>query len=229
MYYSEKFNSITHLVGAVFALMGLGALIAVGILQNDALLFIGFLTFGLTLVMLYSFSTLYHSFKHPLPKRIFQKLDHISIYLLIAGTYTPFTLVTLIDSSGLWILIIVWSLAIIGILLDLFIKERIEWLQLAIYLIMGWMVMFDFSHLKEALPTAGLYWLAIGGIAYTAGIIFYILDDKNLLRHAHGIWHLFVLAGSVCHFIAVIGLHSLSESRPGWRDFRFPLSPFMLE
>ncbi|AZR82219.1 MULTISPECIES: PAQR family membrane homeostasis protein TrhA [Piscirickettsiaceae] len=205
MYYSEKFNSITHLVGAVFALMGLGALIAVGILQNDALLFIGFLTFGLTLVMLYSFSTLYHSFKHPLPKRIFQKLDHISIYLLIAGTYTPFTLVTLIDSSGLWILIIVWSLAIIGILLDLFIKERIEWLQLAIYLIMGWMVMFDFSHLKEALPTAGLYWLAIGGIAYTAGIIFYILDDKNLLRHAHGIWHLFVLAGSVCHFIAVIG------------------------
>jgi hemolysin III len=185
--------------------MGLGALIAVGILQNDALLFIGFLTFGLTLVMLYSFSTLYHSFKHPLPKRIFQKLDHISIYLLIAGTYTPFTLVTLIDSSGLWILIIVWSLAIIGILLDLFIKERIEWLQLAIYLIMGWMVMFDFSHLKEALPTAGLYWLAIGGIAYTAGIIFYILDDKNLLRHAHGIWHLFVLAGSVCHFIAVIG------------------------
>lgn len=205
MYYSEKFNSITHLVGAVFALMGLGALIAVGILQNDALLFIGFLTFGLTLVMLYSFSTLYHSFKHPLPKRIFQKLDHISIYLLIAGTYTPFTLVTLIDSSGLWILIIVWSLAIIGILLDLFIKERIEWLQLAIYLIMGWMVMFDFSHLKEALPTVGLYWLAIGGIAYTAGIIFYILDDKNLLRHAHGIWHLFVLAGSVCHFIAVIG------------------------
>jgi hemolysin III len=205
MYYSEKFNSITHLVGAVFALMGLGALIAVGILQNDALLFIGFLTFGLTLVMLYSFSTLYHSFKHPLPKRIFQKLDHISIYLLIAGTYTPFTLVTLIDSSGLWILIIVWSLAIIGILLDLFIKARIDWLQLAIYLIMGWMVMFDFSHLKEALPTAGLYWLAIGGIAYTAGIIFYILDDKNLLRHAHGIWHLFVLAGSVCHFIAVIG------------------------
>jgi hemolysin III len=205
MYYSEKFNSITHLVGAVFALMGLGALIAVGILQNSVLLFIGYLTFGLTLVMLYSFSTLYHSFKHPLPKRIFQKLDHISIYLLIAGTYTPFTLVTLIDSSGLWILIIVWSLAIIGILLDLFIKERIEWLQLAIYLIMGWMVMFDFSHLKEALPTAGLYWLAIGGIAYTAGIIFYILDDKNLLRHAHGIWHLFVLAGSVCHFIAVIG------------------------
>ncbi len=205
MYYSEKFNSITHLVGAVFALMGLGALIAVGILQNSVLLFIGYLTFGLTLVMLYSFSTLYHSFKHPLSKRIFQKLDHISIYLLIAGTYTPFTLVTLIDSKGLLILIIVWSLAIVGILLDLFIKRRIEWLQLAIYLIMGWMVMLDFSALKAALPTAGLYWLTIGGIAYTAGIVFYILDDKNLLRHAHGIWHLFVLAGSICHFIAVIG------------------------
>lgn len=205
MYYSEKFNSITHLVGAVFALMGLGALIAVGILQNNALLFIGYLTFGLTLVMLYSFSTLYHSLKHPLPKRIFQKLDHISIYLLIAGTYTPFTLVTLIESQGLLILILVWSLAIIGILLELFMKRRIEWLQLAIYLIMGWMVMLDFGALKAVLPTAGLYWLTIGGIAYTAGIIFYILDDKNLLRHAHGIWHLFVLAGSTCHFIAIIG------------------------
>ncbi|KUJ75150.1 hemolysin III [Thiomicrospira sp. XS5] len=205
MYYSEKFNSITHLVGAVFALMGLGALIAVGILQNNALLFIGYLTFGLTLVMLYSFSTLYHSLKHPLPKRIFQKLDHISIYLLIAGTYTPFTLVTLIESKGLLILILVWSLAIIGILLELFMKRRIEWLQLAIYLIMGWMVMLDFGALKAVLSTAGLYWLTIGGIAYTAGIIFYILDDKNLLRHAHGIWHLFVLAGSTCHFIAVIG------------------------
>lgn len=205
MYYSEKFNSITHLIGAVLALVGLGALIAVGLLQNNPLLLTGFLIFGASLVLLYSFSTLYHSFSQPTAKKVFQKLDHIAIYLLIAGTYTPFTLVTLFDSRGLMILAIVWALAMIGILLDLFIKRRIEWLQLTIYLVMGWMVVLDFSALKAALPTAGLYWLTFGGLAYTAGIVFYVLDDQQRLRHAHGIWHLFVLAGSIAHFIAVIG------------------------
>lgn len=204
MYHSEKFNSITHLVGTVLALMAFGSLLTVGIQQQSIPLFIGFLTFGLTLVLLYSFSTLYHSFKHPLVKRIFQKLDHISIYLLIAGTYTPFTLVTLYGHGGIWLLIAVWSLAIIGITLELVIKNRIEWLQLGIYLIMGWLVVFDFGALKDALPTAGIWWLTAGGLAYTVGIIFYVLDDKNLLKHAHGIWHLFVIGGSFCHFITVI-------------------------
>lgn len=204
MYHSEKFNSISHLVGTVLAVMAFGSLITVGIQQQSIPLFIGFVIFGLTLVLLYSFSTLYHSFKHPLVKRVFQKLDHIAIYLLIAGTYTPFTLVTLMGSGGLWMLIAIWSLAIIGITLELTIKKRIEWLQLGIYLIMGWLVVFDFAALKEALPAAGLYWLTAGGLAYTIGIIFYVLDDKNLLKHAHGIWHLFVLFGSFSHFIAVI-------------------------
>lgn len=123
MYYSEKFNSITHLVGAVLALVGLGSLITVAIQQQDLLLFIGFTIFGLTLVMLYSFSTLYHSLQSPFLKQLFQQLDHISIYLLIAGTYTPFMLVTLIDSNGLWILTAVWVLAAIGIALELFLKK----------------------------------------------------------------------------------------------------------
>ncbi|HHS99373.1 MAG TPA: hemolysin III family protein, partial [Thiomicrospira sp.] len=202
MYYSEKFNSITHLVGTVLALMGFGSLLTVAIQQQQLLLFIGFTVFGLTLVMLYSFSTLYHSFKHPLVKRIFQKLDHIAIYLLIAGTYTPFTLVTLVESSGIPILIAVWLLALVGISLELFIKKRIEILQLAIYLVMGWLVVIDFPHLKEHLAQAGIYWLIAGGAAYTAGIIFYILDHKQKLKHAHGIWHLFVLVGSASHFIA---------------------------
>lgn len=205
MYHSEKFNSISHLVATVFALMGLGALITVGIQQHNLLLFIGFFTFGLTLVMLYSFSTLYHSFKHPFVKRVFQKLDHIAIYLLIAGTYTPFTLVTLIDSSGIWMLIAVWTLALLGIGLELFVKNRIEILQLAIYLVMGWLVVFDFGTLRDTLPEAGIYWLTAGGIAYTIGITFYVLDHKNLMKHAHGIWHLFVIGGSFSHFVAVIG------------------------
>ena len=204
MYYSEKFNSITHLVGAVLAIMGLGALITVAVQQQDILLFIGFLTFGLTLVMLYSVSTLYHSFKNPFVKRVFQKLDHISIYLLIAGTYTPFMLVTLIDSNGIWILVSVWGLAIIGIALELSVKNRIEVLQIVIYLIMGWLVVIDFDALKETLPETGIYLLSAGGLAYTLGVIFYILGHKQLLKHSHGIWHLFVLAGSFLHFMAII-------------------------
>lgn len=204
MYYSEKFNSITHLVGAVLSIMGLGSLITVAAQQQDLLLFIGFVTFGLTLVMLYSFSTLYHSFKSPLLKRVFQQLDHVAIYLLIAGTYTPFMLVTLIDSNGLWILLAVWSLALIGIALELILKNRIETLQILIYLIMGWLVVIDFPALKAALPQAGIYWLTAGGIAYTLGVIFYVLDHRDMLKHSHGIWHLFVLAGSFFHFLAII-------------------------
>lgn len=205
MYRTELFNSISHLVGTVFALMGLGALLTVGIQQDSILLLVGFTIYGITLVILYAFSTLYHSFKHPLTKRIFQKLDHIAIYLLIAGTYTPFTLVTLIDSSGLWMTIVIWSLAAVGISLELVIKNRIEWLQILIYLLMGWLVVVDFSYLKAALPEVGLNWLVAGGLAYSFGIIFYVLDGMNKLPHAHGIWHLFVIVGSMCHFITVIG------------------------
>lgn len=204
MYYSEKFNSITHLVGSVLAVMGLGALITVSIQEKDLLLFIGFLTFGLTLVMLYSMSTLYHSFKSPFAKGVFQQLDHISIYLLIAGTYTPFMLVTLINSNGLSILACVWGLAIIGITLEVSLKNRIETLQIIIYLIMGWLVVLDFDALHRALPETGIYLLSAGGLAYTVGVIFYVLDHKKLLIHSHGIWHLFVLAGSILHFAAII-------------------------
>jgi len=204
MYYSEKFNSITHLVGAVLAIMGLGALITVAVQQKELLFFIGFLTFGLTLVVLYSVSTLYHSFKTPFVKRIFQQLDHIAIYLLIAGTYTPFMLVSLIDSNGKWILAAVWGLAIIGITLELINNKRIEALQIAIYLAMGWLVILDFDALKLALPEMGVYLLIAGGLAYTVGVIFYVLAHKQLVRHSHGIWHLFVLAGSILHFFSII-------------------------
>ena len=204
MYYGEKFNSITHLVGAVFALMGFGSLLTIGIQQQDPLLLISFTVFGFTLVLLYTMSTLYHSFQPPKLKKIFQKLDHVSIYLLIAGTYTPYMLVSLGDGNGPLILSLVWGLAILGILLELFSAKRIELLQLPIYLVMGWLCMMEFSSLKEAISTPGVYWLSIGGIAYTVGVVFYALDNLNKLRHAHGIWHLFVLTGSICHFISIV-------------------------
>jgi hemolysin III len=206
MYYGERLNSISHLVGAVFALIALGALLALSIQTRDPRLIVGFTAYGLTLVLLYTMSTLYHSFRGPRLKKIFQVWDHISIYLLIAGTYTPFMLVSMRSGSGHVILAIVWTLAIIGIISELVMSGRVVKVsQLIIYLGMGWSVSLDLTGLRAILPPAGFWWLVAGGIAYTTGIIFYLLDKAKWLDHAHGIWHLFVLIGSACHFIAVIG------------------------
>lgn len=205
MYYGEKFNSITHLVGAALAMVGLGALLAVSIQLNDLVVVVSFSVFGLTLVILYTVSTLYHSFHPPGLKKIFQKLDHVSIYLLIAGTYTPYMLVSLGDGNGPVLLGLVWGIAITGILLDIYIHKRIEVLQIPIYLLMGWVCTLEYGNLVAAIETAGMVWLTMGGIAYTVGVIFYVLDGMNKLRHAHGVWHLFVLSGSICHYISVIG------------------------
>jgi hemolysin III len=205
MYYGEKFNSISHLVGAVLALVGLGALLAVSIQLDRWESIVSFTLFGFTLVMLYTVSTLYHSFHLPVLKRIFQKLDHVAIYLLIAGTYTPYMMVSLWEGSGPVMLLVIWGLAALGLLLDLFVARRIEILQLPIYLSMGWVCVFEYQNLNETIATPGMVWLVIGGIAYTTGVIFYVLDHLKKLSHAHGIWHLFVLLGSISHFVSIIG------------------------
>ena len=206
MYYGERLNSISHLVGAVFALIALGALLTVGIQTGEPRAIVGFGVFGLTMVLMYTMSTLYHSLPQPNVKRVFKVLDHVSIYLLIAGSYTPLMLISLQGGNGLKILALVWALAGIGILSEIFLSGRaIKIGQLLIYLGMGWACSLDMAALKAALPATGFYWLVVGGIAYTAGIVFYIIDKLNWLNHAHGIWHFFVLAGSVAHFITVIG------------------------
>ncbi len=205
MYYGEKLNSITLLVGATLALMGFGSLLTISIHEHNPRLLISFSIFGLMLILLYTMSTLYHSFHPPKLKRLFQKFDHISIYLLIAGTYTPYMLVSLWHNNGIIMLILIWALAAIGLLLDIFITKRIETLQIIIYLVMGWLCVMDFAELQAAIPATGIVWLTLGGIAYTTGIVFYVLDSMKKLRHAHGIWHLFVLCGSICHFISIIG------------------------
>jgi hemolysin III len=205
MYHGEKLNSISHLVGAVLSLVALGALLTVSIQIGDPTVIVGFSVFGVTLVLLYSMSALYHGVRQPELKRIFQILDHIAIYLLIAGTYTPLTLISMDGASGQQILGIVWGLAALGILSELFLSGRaIKVGQLVIYLGMGWACTMDLSGVRAALPGMGFFWLLYGGIAYTAGVVFYVLDELNWLRHAHGIWHFFVLTGSVCHFIVVI-------------------------
>jgi|TARA_B110000196_G_C21120992_1_gene653199 hemolysin III len=206
MYYGEKLNSISHLVGAVLALVGFGALLTLGVQSGDPWIIVSFVVFGLTIVLLYTMSTLYNSFSPPKLKRLFQLLDHVSIYLLIAGTCTPYMLISLRHDDGFLMLGIVWLLALIGILSEIFTSgTKIKVIQMLIYLAMGWSCSFQLDSLREVIPEAGIVLLIAGGLAYTTGIIFYLLDLFDKLTHAHGLWHFFVLAGSIAHFISIIG------------------------
>lgn len=206
MYYGEKLNSISHLVGAVFSLIGLGVLMTLAWQRDDINVWVAYGVFGLSMVLLYTMSTLYHSFKPPALKRLFQLFDHISIYLLIAGSYTPFMLLVMPDNSGLPILTMVWALAAIGIVSELTLRGRaVKVGQIIIYLLMGWACSLDMGSLRAELPRMGFVWLLAGGLAYTVGILFYVLDKVKRLNHSHGVWHFFVLLGSAAHYVAVIG------------------------
>jgi len=200
MYKGERFNSISHLIGTIAAVIGFFVLLYIAISQGDPWKIASFTIYGVTLIVLYLFSTLYHSFRGRW-KKIFQKFDHIAIYLLIAGSYTPFTLVTLPDSVGWTFFAVIWGLAMIGIVIDLLPQKGHRILPLFIYLLMGWLVMLVIEPLTQNLPSLGFEFLIAGGMFYTMGVLFYVLDSKHKL--AHGIWHLFVLAGSVSHFITV--------------------------
>lgn len=201
MYPGERFNSISHLVGAALALAALVVLVVQASLNGDAWKLVSFTLYGVTLFVLYLVSTLYHSLKGR-PKSIFKVLDHQAIYLLIAGTYTPFALVTLRDSVGWWLFGAIWTLAVIGIVLDAVQRDGKRIVPMIIYIVMGWMILFALDPLLAAIPEVGFRWLLAGGIAYTVGIVFYVLD--HWYPHAHGIWHLFVLGGSICHYFAVL-------------------------
>ncbi|QTA79793.1 Channel protein, hemolysin III family [Desulfonema limicola] len=201
MYKGEGFNSITHLIGAALALIGMVLLIVLAARQGEPWKIVSFSIYGTTLLLLYTFSTLYHSLEGK-AKNVFHKLDHLAIYLLIAGTYTPFTLITLRGRWGWSIFGAVWCLAIAGIILDSLHREGQRILPLIIYLFMGWLIMIALKPLLLNLTLTGLLWLLTGGIFYTVGVIFYCFDEK--VRHFHGIWHLFVLAGSITHYLTVI-------------------------
>ena len=203
MYHGERFNSYTHLFGAVAALGGLIALVYIALEQGDLWKTVSFSLYGASLFLLYLSSTLYHSTQHKRLKRFFQKLDHFSIYLLIAGSYTPLTLVTLDSSWGIPLFIIIWMLAMIGIVVDAYSRDECRVWPVTIYLVMGWLVLVAIYPLYQALPGAGMFWLVCGGIFYTVGLIFYFKEDE--IKHGHGIWHMFVLAGSTSHFVVVAG------------------------
>lgn len=201
MYPGERFNSITHLIGTALALAGLVVLVVVAARQGDPWKIVSFSLYGVTLCMLYGFSTLYHSLRGR-AKTIFRRLDHLAIYLLIAGTYTPFMLITLRGAWGWSLFGVVWGLAIVGMALEYLPRKGPRILSVVIYLGMGWLALIALRPLWQALPLMGLVWLVTGGFLYTIGIIFYGLDAR--LRHAHGIWHLFVLAGSASHYFAIL-------------------------
>ena len=200
MYHGERFNAWTHLVGAVLALVGTVWLLLLASASGDSWKQVSVAIYGVTLVLLYSTSTLYHSVQGP-AKRLMQKLDHLSIYLLIAGSYTPFCLVSLHGPWGWSLFATVWCLALIGMLQEIKPRSEARVLSLVIYAVMGWIVLVAVQPLLAALGREGFAWLASGGVLYTIGIIFFAYDSR--FRHWHGIWHLFVMAGSLLHFVAI--------------------------
>ncbi|WP_332858952.1 PAQR family membrane homeostasis protein TrhA [Janthinobacterium svalbardensis] len=201
MYHGERFNSISHTVGAALAAIGGVILIVAAARTGDPWKIVSCSVYAVMLLTLYLTSTLYHSVRGK-AKAVLQRLDHCAIYLLIAGTYTPFMLVTLRGPWGWSLFGVVWGLALFGIVQEYVYAKGARILSLVIYVAMGWLIVIGIKPLLAALEWNGFLWLVAGGLCYTGGIAFYATDHK--LRHGHGIWHLFVLAGSSCHFIAIL-------------------------
>ncbi len=203
MHVGVRFNSSTHLVGTVLAIAGTAALITIAVVYGEAgaRRITALAVYGAMLVVLYVSSTLYHSLRGP-AKKVFHVFDHCAIYLLIAGTYTPFTLITLRGVWGWTLFAIVWGLAAAGVAKDAFFHGRLRGLSITLYVLMGWLVVAVFGPLRSALPAAGIAWLVAGGLVYTVGIAFFAMSKHR--AYMHGVWHLFVIAGSICHYIVVL-------------------------
>jgi len=201
VYKGERFNSISHLVGASLALVGGAVLVTLAAVEGDAAKIASYSVYAATLFVLYLASTLYHSFPGRV-KQVFRVIDHQAIYLLIAGTYTPVAIVVLRSAGGWWLLAAVWAMAIMGMVLDALRRTGPRIGSVILYLAMGWFCVLAFDSLVVLLSPACLNWLIAGGVLYTAGIVFFVLD--SWYPWCHGIWHLFVLAGSICHYFAIL-------------------------
>lgn len=197
----ETASTLTHLVGALLAAAGLVLLVAYAAMAHDVRRIVAVSVYGASLVLMYSASACYHRVNHPRLKRSLRILDHASIYLLIAGTYTPVLLISMRGSWGWSLFGVIWTLACAGVVLKLFFVERFALLSTAVYIAMGWLVVIAAKPLFASVPHGGVAWLVAGGIIYTAGVIFYLWEH---LPFNHAIWHLFVIAGSACHFLAVL-------------------------
>lgn len=197
----EIVHSATHGLGIVLSIAGLVALVLVARRSGEVRNIAASVIYGGTLVLLYLTSTLYHSIPYPRAKRVLKVLDHSAIYLLIAGTYTPFTLISLRGGWGWTLFGLVWGMALLGIILKVAAIGRFRWLSIALYLGMGWMVVVALEPLVESVAMGGVRLLVLGGVSYSLGVLFYVW---RRLPYHHAVWHLFVLAGSVLHFFAVL-------------------------
>jgi hemolysin III len=197
-HFEEQLNVLSHGIGAILGVVGLILLMIYS--NSSSLELFSVIVYGLSIIILFTASTLYHWVKNESLKHYFRIVDHISIYLLIAGTYTPVTLITLSESRG-WLLFgLVWCIAVIGTILKLFFTGRFGVISTLLYLVMGWLIAFDFSSLEQSLATNGLLLLFLGGLFYTVGIVFYAIQK---IPYNHVIWHLFVLAGAISHFFMI--------------------------
>lgn len=197
----EIANAITHGIGVIFSIAALVLLVVFAAKYKDAWYVVSYSIYGSTLIILYLCSTLYHSFTNQKVKKIFRKFDHSSIFLLIAGTYTPFTLTILRGKLGWSILGIIWGITIIGIVLKIVCFDKVEKISTLLYIAMGWVIVVALKSIAEALPIKGIILLIAGGLIYTLGCIFYVRDK---MPYNHAIWHMFVLGGSVCHFFSIL-------------------------
>lgn len=195
----ERLNAITHAIGAIFGILGLVSLIVFNSYKTNWSLF-SVIVYGISIIVLFTASALYHSVKDEEKKHYFRIIDHISIYGLIAGTYTPILLITLHQSLGWTLFYVVWGIAAFGVVLKLFFTGRFEVFSTILYLVMGWLIIFDFTNLSKLMDSNGVLFLFAGGLSYTVGIIFYAIRK---IPYNHVIWHLFVLAGAIFHFCMI--------------------------
>ena len=199
----EVANAITHGIGVGLAIAALVILVVFAARISDTWKVVSFSIYGATMIILFLSSTLYHSFPQPYLKRFFRILDHSSIFLLIAGTYTPVTIGSMRGGWGGALFGVIWGLTIVGIILKIFAMSKLKWLSIVVYLMMGWIILIAIKPLIAVVTTKFLIWILAGGLAYSLGIIFYVA--RKLPFH-HAVWHLFVLAGSICHFFAMLSL-----------------------
>jgi hemolysin III len=197
----ELANSISHAFGMLFGIIGMPILIATAVKNGNTTGLVGASIFGFSFLMVYTASTLYHGFQHPEVKRVLKIIDHISIYFLIAGSYTPFILLFYFNPTGIVLLAVLWSLTLLGIIFKIFFVDRFTYLSTAIYLVMGWMLLIVIKPFFANLPLSITVMLTLGGVLYSLGVIFF-LWTKYFYHHL--VWHIFVLAASICHFVAVL-------------------------
>lgn len=195
----EQLNAWSHGIGVVLGILGL-VLLIINVNKDRPFDLFSVIVYGLSIIILFTASTLYHSVVDEKKKHYFRIVDHISIYLLIAGSYTPVLLILLTDSFGWTLFWIVWGIALFGVILKLFFTGKFEAFSTSLYLVMGWLIVFDFTNLSDAIGPNGLFWLFAGGLFYTVGIVFYAIQK---IPFNHVIWHVFVLAGAISHFLMV--------------------------